>query len=53
MKNIARILALPVASTLKRVGKDHLISETISREHLWEAVREFQRRDRRFGAVDT
>ena len=23
------------------------------REHLWEAVREFQRRDRRFGGVDT
>lgn len=33
----AAILALPVAGTLKRVGADHKIDETVSRKHLWEA----------------
>ncbi len=33
----AAILAVPVASTLKRVGPDHKIQDTISRENLWEA----------------
>ena len=33
----AAIFAIPVAGTLKRVGKDHLIEETVSRENLWEA----------------
>ena len=33
----AAILATPVTSTLKRVGKDQAISETVSREGLWAA----------------
>ena len=33
----AAILALPVASTLKRVKSNHTIEETVSRQHLWEA----------------
>ncbi len=33
----AAILANPVTSTLKRVGPDRRIGETIPREHLWEA----------------
>lgn len=33
----AAILAVPVAGTLKRVGGDHVIQETVSRESLWEA----------------
>jgi 2-C-methyl-D-erythritol 4-phosphate cytidylyltransferase len=33
----AAIFALPVSNTLKRVGADHLIEETIPRESLWEA----------------
>ena len=33
----AAIFAIPVAGTLKRVGPDHKIQETVSREHLWEA----------------
>ena len=36
-KHEAVILAIPVAGTLKRVGSDHTISETVSREGLWEA----------------
>lgn len=37
IKTGAAILATPVVSTLKRVGPDHLISETIDRTGLWEA----------------
>lgn len=33
----AAIFAIPVSGTLKRVGPDHVIQETVSREHLWEA----------------
>jgi len=33
----AAILAIPVAGTLKRVGPDHKIQETVSRTGLWEA----------------
>lgn len=33
----AAILAVPVAGTLKRVGGDHLITETVDRSNLWEA----------------
>ena len=33
----AAIFALPVAGTLKRVGADHKIAETVSRDNLWEA----------------
>jgi 2-C-methyl-D-erythritol 4-phosphate cytidylyltransferase len=33
----AAILAIPVSSTLKRVGKDHVIAETVSRTDIWEA----------------
>jgi len=33
----AAILALPLAGTIKRVGKDNRISETVPREGLWEA----------------
>ncbi|OYW22495.1 MAG: 2-C-methyl-D-erythritol 4-phosphate cytidylyltransferase [Planctomycetales bacterium 12-60-4] len=33
----AAILAHPVTSTLKRVGNDQQIQETIPRQHLWEA----------------
>lgn len=36
-KSGAAILAVPVASTLKRVGANHVITETVSREGLWEA----------------
>ena len=36
-KHEAAILAIPVAGTLKRVGKDSLIEETVSRAGLWEA----------------
>lgn len=33
----AAILATPVVGTLKRVGKDQQITDTVSREGLWEA----------------
>jgi len=33
----AAILAVPVANTLKRVGPDNKIQETVSRKDLWEA----------------
>lgn len=33
----AAILATPVAATLKRVGADKRIQETVARDHLWEA----------------
>jgi 2-C-methyl-D-erythritol 4-phosphate cytidylyltransferase len=33
----AALLAVPVTSTLKRVGANHEIAETVSREGLWEA----------------
>jgi len=33
----AAILAIPVKGTLKRVGPDRTIQETVSREQLWEA----------------
>lgn len=36
-KSGAAMLAIPVAGTLKRVGKDHVVQETVSREGLWEA----------------
>lgn len=36
-KTGAAIFAIPVAGTLKRVGSDHKIQETVSRENLWEA----------------
>ncbi len=36
-KSGAAIFALPVAGTLKRVGPDRTIQETVSRENLWEA----------------
>lgn len=36
-KTGAAIFALPVAGTLKRVGENHRIAETVSREGLWEA----------------
>ncbi len=36
-KTGAAILAVPVAGTLKRVGPDRKIEETVSREGLWEA----------------
>jgi 2-C-methyl-D-erythritol 4-phosphate cytidylyltransferase len=36
-KTGAAIFALPVAGTLKRVGKDHTIEETIARGGIWEA----------------
>jgi len=36
-KTGAAILAVPVAATLKRVGANHAIVETVSREGLWEA----------------
>ena len=36
-KSGAAILAAPISGTLKRVAKDHTISETVSREGLWEA----------------
>lgn len=36
-KTGAAMLAIPVTSTLKRVGKNHTVEETVSRENLWEA----------------
>jgi 2-C-methyl-D-erythritol 4-phosphate cytidylyltransferase len=36
-KHGAAILALPIAGTIKRVGKDENISETVPRDGLWEA----------------
>ena len=36
-KTGAAILAIPVSATLKRVGGDRQIQETVSREGLWEA----------------
>ena len=33
----AAILAIPVVGTLKRVGPDHVITETVDRTGLWEA----------------
>ncbi|MFM7242861.1 MAG: 2-C-methyl-D-erythritol 4-phosphate cytidylyltransferase [Planctomycetaceae bacterium] len=33
----AAILAIPVVGTLKRVGPDHVITETVDRTSLWEA----------------
>ena len=33
----AAMLAIPVNGTLKRVGGNHIIEETVSRENLWEA----------------
>lgn len=36
-KSGAAILAIPVASTLKRVGSNHTIEETVPRDNLWEA----------------
>lgn len=33
----AAILAIPVTGTLKRVGANHAIEETVSRANLWEA----------------
>lgn len=36
-KSGAAILAIPVSGTLKRVGPDHKIVETVPRDGLWEA----------------
>lgn len=36
-KTGAAIFAVPVSGTLKRVGADHLIQQTVSRSGLWEA----------------
>ena len=36
-KSGAAILATPVSATLKRVGKDQAITETVDRECLWQA----------------
>jgi 2-C-methyl-D-erythritol 4-phosphate cytidylyltransferase len=36
-KTGAAIFAVPLAGTIKRVGADHVIEETVSRERLWEA----------------
>ena len=36
-KTGAALLAIPVSSTLKRVGSNHLVEETVAREGLWEA----------------
>jgi len=36
-KSGAAILAIPVGGTLKRVGPDNTIEETVSRDGLWEA----------------
>jgi 2-C-methyl-D-erythritol 4-phosphate cytidylyltransferase len=36
-KTGAAMLAIPVSGTLKRVGKDNTIEETVAREGLWEA----------------
>lgn len=37
VKSGAAILAAPVTGTLKRVGSDHTVAETVAREGLWEA----------------
>lgn len=37
VKTDAALLAVPVASTLKRVRADHTVEETVSRANLWEA----------------
>jgi 2-C-methyl-D-erythritol 4-phosphate cytidylyltransferase len=37
VKSSAAILAIPVAGTLKRVGKDGTIQDTVSRADIWEA----------------
>ena len=37
VKTGAAIFALPVAGTLKRVGPDHTIQETVPRANVWEA----------------
>jgi 2-C-methyl-D-erythritol 4-phosphate cytidylyltransferase len=37
VKSGAAIFAIPVAGTLKRVGQDRTIQETVSRSGLWEA----------------
>lgn len=37
METDAAMLAAPVNATLKRVGKDRVIKETVSREGIWEA----------------
>jgi 2-C-methyl-D-erythritol 4-phosphate cytidylyltransferase len=36
-KSGAAIFAIPLAGTIKRVGGDNKIAETVSRENLWEA----------------
>ncbi|MBN2580862.1 MAG: 2-C-methyl-D-erythritol 4-phosphate cytidylyltransferase [Pirellulales bacterium] len=36
-KHDAALFAVPVQGTLKRVGPNHRIEETVAREHLWEA----------------
>jgi 2-C-methyl-D-erythritol 4-phosphate cytidylyltransferase len=36
-KTDAAIFAIPVSNTLKRVGANHTIEETVSRQNLWEA----------------
>ena len=36
-KSDAAIFAIPVTSTLKRVGRDNKVEETVSRDGLWEA----------------
>jgi 2-C-methyl-D-erythritol 4-phosphate cytidylyltransferase len=36
-KTGAAVYAIPVTGTLKRVGADHKIQETVSRDRLWEA----------------
>lgn len=36
-KSGAAILAIPVASTLKRVGPNRILQETVSRKDIWEA----------------
>jgi 2-C-methyl-D-erythritol 4-phosphate cytidylyltransferase len=36
-KTGAAILAVPISGTIKRVGHDHAVEETISRQNLWEA----------------
>ncbi len=36
-KTDAAIVAIPINGTLKRVGKDKKIEETVARAHLWEA----------------
>jgi len=36
-KTGAAILGVPVTSTLKRVGQDHVIQETVARADIWEA----------------